>query len=97
MTYPSSSRAPNAQYWLGECFFGKKQYKEAIQAYDRVETRYPQSNKVPAALLKKGYAYLALHDRRQARTVLQRVVDSYPKTPEAQKASGRLNKIRLLP
>ena len=97
MTYPRSNRAPNAQYWLGECFYGKKQYQEAIQAYDRVEAQYPRSEKVPAALLKKGYAYLALNDHRQARTVLQRVVDSYPKSPEAQKALGRLTTIRPLP
>ncbi|MFQ5992443.1 MAG: tetratricopeptide repeat protein, partial [Nitrospiraceae bacterium] len=60
--YPSSVLAPNAQYWLGECYYGKNQFKEAILAFDQVHLVYPGSPKVPAALLKKGYAYLALND-----------------------------------
>lgn len=92
--YPTSTRAPNAQYWLGECFYGNKQYPQAIEAYDLVEADYPQSAKVPAALLKKGYAYLALKDRQQARKILERIVRSYRGSPEAGKASGRLAQLQ---
>ncbi len=88
--YPTSMRAPNAQYWLGECFYGNQQYTQAIEAYDLVEDDYPQSAKVPAALLKKGYAYLALKDHQQARKILERIVRSYRGSPEAGKASDRL-------
>ncbi|HEY6085305.1 MAG TPA: tetratricopeptide repeat protein, partial [Nitrospira sp.] len=45
--YPNSDLAPNARYWLGESHYGKKDYKQAIDAYDRVELDYPQSEKVP--------------------------------------------------
>ncbi len=92
--YPTTTRAPNAQYWLGECYYGKKQYQLAIEAYTRVETEYPQSGKVPAALLKKGYAYLALNDRERGAVVLERVVGSYPGGPEAAKASDRLSRLK---
>ncbi|MEE8494614.1 MAG: tol-pal system protein YbgF [Nitrospirales bacterium] len=92
--YPTSTRAPNAQYWLGECFYGNQQYTQAIEAYDRVEAEYPQSAKVPAALLKKGYAYLALKDRQQARKILEQIVRSYRGSPEAGKASGRLAQLQ---
>lgn len=92
--YPTSSRAPNAQYWLGECYYGKKQYQRAIAAYDEVEANYPNSGKVPAALLKKGYAYLALEDHPRGLGLLERVVRAYPGSPEAAKASNRLSRLK---
>lgn len=60
--HPHSDLAPNARFWLGESYYGKKDYSRAIDAYDQVQLNHPASEKVPAALLKKGYAYLALKD-----------------------------------
>jgi tol-pal system protein YbgF len=88
--HPQGELAPNAQYWLGECYYGKKDYERAIEAYDGVARYYPASEKVPAALLKKGFAYLALKDRMRASTVLKQVIEAYPKTPEAHKAVAKL-------
>ncbi|HKT36111.1 MAG TPA: tol-pal system protein YbgF, partial [Nitrospira sp.] len=84
--YPNSDFAPNARYWLGESHYGKKDYKQAIDCYDRVELDYPQSEKVPAAILKKGFAYLALKDKKRASSAFKQVVTLYPKSPEAGKA-----------
>lgn len=95
--YPSSELAPNAQYWLGECFYGKKDFKRAIDAFLRVRTAYPASDKVPAAMLKEGFAYLALKDNKNASTLLKQVVHSYPKSTEAGKASEKLAQLRVAP
>ncbi|MBA2253387.1 MAG: tol-pal system protein YbgF, partial [Nitrospirales bacterium] len=76
--YPTSDLAANAQYWLGECYYGKKDYARAIEAFDRVKVGYPSSEKVPSALLKKGFAHLALKDRNRASSVWRQVVDGYP-------------------
>lgn len=92
--FPNSELAPNARYWLGESYYGKKEFKQAIDAYDRVELDYPQSEKVPAALLKKGYAYLALKDRKRASSAFKQVVTLYPKSPEAGKASDKLSQLK---
>jgi tol-pal system protein YbgF len=94
--YPNSDLAPNARYWLGECHYGKKDYKQAIESYDRVELDYPQSEKVPAAILKKGFAYLALKDKKRASSAFKQVVTLYPKTPEAGKAYDKLNQMKEL-
>jgi tol-pal system protein YbgF len=91
--YPNSDLAPNARYWLGESQYGKKEYKEAINSYDRVELDYPRSEKVPAALLKKGFAYLALKDKKRASSTFKQVVTLYPKSPEAGKASDKLSQM----
>jgi tol-pal system protein YbgF len=92
-SYPNSDLAPNARYWLGESQYGQKDYKEAINSYDRVELDYPRSEKVPAALLKKGYAYLALKDKKRASSAFKQVVTLYPKSPEAGKASDKLSQM----
>ena len=52
-----SELADNAAYWIGESLFSQKKYREAIQQFDSVVNNYPKSDKVPGALLKKGYAH----------------------------------------
>jgi tol-pal system protein YbgF len=94
--HPHSELAPNARFWLGETYYGKKDYTRAIDAYDQVQLNHPASEKVPAALLKKGYAYLALKDRKKAASALKQVIDLYPKTPEANKAVDKLNQLKEL-
>lgn len=94
--HPHSDLAPNARFWLGESFYGKKDYSRAIDAYDQVQLNHPASEKVPAALLKKGYAYLALKDRKKAASALKQVIDLYPRSPEANKAMDKLNQLKEL-
>ena len=92
--YPNSNLAPNARFWLGESYFGKKEFQRAIDAYDKVEIDYPGSEKIPAAILKKGYAYLALKDKKRASSAFKQVVTLYPKTAEAGKASDKLAQLK---
>ncbi|MGH7215685.1 MAG: tol-pal system protein YbgF [Nitrospiraceae bacterium] len=92
--YGNSELSPNARYWLGEAHYGKKDYQQAIDSYDRVELDFPQSEKVPSAILKKGYAYLAMNDRKRASSAFKQVVTLYPRTPEAGKASDKLSQLK---
>lgn len=92
--YGDSDLSPNARYWLGESYYGKKDYRQAIDSYDRVELDFPRSEKVPAAILKKGYAYLAMKDPKRASLAFSQVVALYPRTPEAGKASDKLAQLK---
>ncbi len=92
--YPNSSLAPNARFWLGESYYGRKDFQKAIDAYDRVESDYPGSEKVPAALLKKGYAYLAMKDMKRASSAFKQVVTLYPRSVEAGRASDKLEQLK---
>ena len=92
--YQNSSLSPNARYWLGESHYGKKDYRQAIDSYDRVELDFPQSEKVPSAILKKGYAYLAMKDKKRASSAFKQVVTLYPQSPEAGKASDKLSQLK---
>ena len=91
--YPDSPLAANAQYWLGECYYGQRRFQEAIDEFERVFAFYPTSPKVPASLLKIGYSHLERKERAMARAVFQQLVRTYPKSSEAIKAHGRLQEV----
>ena len=92
--YQNSDLSPNARFWLGESHYGKKDYRQAIDSYDRVELDFPRSEKVPSAILKKGYAYLAMKDKKRASSAFKQVVTLYPRSPEAGKASDKLSQLK---
>ena len=65
--YGDSDLAPNAQFYIGECYYAQKNYKQAIEEYNKCLDRYPSgNNKLPAAQLKKGYALQALGQKTAA-------------------------------
>lgn len=90
---PSSELIDNASYWIGESLFSQKKYREAIEQFDSVVNKFPRSDKVPGALLKKGYAYLALGERGQGIVQLQYVLHEHPKSSEAALARQRLKSL----
>src|SRR5207245_9354664 len=59
--FPSTSLAAHAQYWIGESYANKREYRSAVDAYERVVTTYPRSDKVQAAHYHDGAGYAALH------------------------------------
>lgn len=90
---PSSDLADNAAYWIGESLFSQKKYENAIAQFDMVVTKFPQSAKVPGALLKKGYAYIALGEKAQGIVQLQYVVHEHPGSQEASLARQKLRSL----
>jgi tol-pal system protein YbgF len=88
--YPDHPLQPNALYWLAETHYAQQQYVQAILVFKELTRRFPQSHKVPDALLKAGYAYERLGDIPNARFHLQIVLDDYPNTPAARLARERM-------
>ena len=89
-SYPRHDYADNAQYWLGESFYARKDYTQALTEFRATIETYPRGNKVPDALLKVGYCYQALGQSDKARAVLEQVVNLYPKSEPAVLASKKL-------
>jgi len=90
---PNSELSGNAAYWIGESLYSQKKYREAIQQFDSVVTKYPKSDKVAGALLKKGYAYIALNEKGLGIVQLQYVVHEHPTSPEAALARQKLKSL----
>ena len=89
--YPGTDFTDNAQYWIGECLYGKKQYDEAIEAWNTLFRDYPSSDKLPDARVKKGMALERLGRRSQALVEYRYVVDRFPNSPAARIARETLN------
>ena len=52
--HPTDPLAANAQYWLGETYFVRKDYGSAASAFAEGFRKYPQGAKAPDTLLKLG-------------------------------------------
>jgi tol-pal system protein YbgF len=91
VTYPNSTLAPNAQYWIGMAHSGQRDYKNAITAQRKLLASYPDSEKAPDALLSIASSQETMGDRRNARKTLEEVISRYPKSSAAASAKQRLN------
>jgi len=91
--YAGHDLADNAQYWLGECYYDTKDFPAAVREFRRVVERFPHGNKVPDALLKVGYSYLALGSIDAGKQTLEQLVRSYPRHETAALATTRLSEL----
>lgn len=92
-SHAKSALADNAQYWVGEVAYVTRDFRGAIEEYGKVLNSYPDSPKVPDALLKMGYAHQELGANDKAREILQGVVTRFPNTTVAKAAEQRLAKL----
>ncbi|HME39337.1 MAG TPA: tol-pal system protein YbgF [Steroidobacteraceae bacterium] len=93
VSFPASSLADNAQYWLGEAYYVNKSFPEAQNAFQRVVDKYPQSRKRPDALLKIGYCQYELKQWDSAKATLSQVATQFSDTPAGHLAQQRLDKM----
>lgn len=93
--YPGGSYASNAQYWLGEANYVRRQFPQALTEFRKVENNYPESRKLPDAMLKIGYIHYELKDYDQARRALSELTQKFPGTTPARLAENRLQRMKL--
>lgn len=92
--YPNTELSDNAQFWIGETYYAKKDYERAILEYEKAIAKYPEGDKVAAAILKQAFAFLELGDKTNGRNLLRRVMERYPRSEQAEVARKRLETIR---
>lgn len=89
--YPDTDFADNAQYWVGECLYGKQKFEDAVEAWKALIRDYASSDKLPDARVKMGMALEKLGRRSQALAEYKFVVERYPNSPAARIARDKLN------
>jgi len=94
VAFPASNLSDNAQYWLAETHYVTQNYKQALPEFQTVLDRYPDSRKIPDALLKIGYCNFELKRYDASREALAAVVATYPETTAARLASQRIDRIK---
>lgn len=82
---PQHVLAGNAQYWLGETYYARRDYQNAMTAFAEGYKSYKASPKGPDNLLKLGITMAALNRKTDACTVFARFNQDYPRATDLQK------------
>ena len=83
--YPQHVLAGNAQYWLGETYYARRDYQNAMAAFAEGYKVYKASPKGPDNLLKLGITLAALGRKADACNVFARFNQDYPRATDLQK------------
>lgn len=82
---PQHVLAGNAQYWLGETYYARRDYQNAMTAFAEGYKVYKASPKGPDNLLKLGITLSALNRKQDACSVFARFGQDYPRATDLQK------------
>ncbi len=88
-----SDFADNAQYWIGSCYYGQRDYNRAIIELNEVLLKYPKGDKVPPALLMLADAFADSGDKIDARLILQKLIGDHGRSEEAERARQKLQSL----
>jgi len=93
--YSASEMAPNAQYYVGEIYYTRKDYENALQAFDAVLERFPDNNKTLDAMYMKGRTLFQMGERTKAANEFRAVYNRSPRSDLAAKAKAQLASMGL--
>jgi tol-pal system protein YbgF len=92
---PSHRLAGNAQYWLGETYYVRRDYQNAAVAFAEGFQKYPNSEKAPDNLLKLGMTMGQLNQKPKACGTLGELERRYPQASSSIKQATQREKQRL--
>ena len=82
---PQHALAGNAQYWLGESYYARRDYQNAMTAFAEGYKVYKASPKGPDNLLKLGVTLANLGRKPDACAIFARFAQDYPRATDLQK------------
>jgi tol-pal system protein YbgF len=91
---PTSPKAAEAQYYLGQIAYNLGDYESAIREFDVVIQKYASSFFGPQAQYKKAVALDKLGRSMEAQRELDSLLARYPNAPVAENARGMLDQLK---
>ncbi|MBV2125388.1 MAG: tol-pal system protein YbgF [Candidatus Thiodiazotropha endolucinida] len=91
--YPGGEYEDNAQYWLAEASYVNRDFDTALGEFTKIMENYPDSPKVPGAMLKIGYIQYEKKNWTGTRNILKQLMDNFPATTESRLAQKRLQRL----
>jgi tol-pal system protein YbgF len=82
---PQHVLAGNAQYWLGETYYARREYQNAAVAFAEGYKTYKSSPKGPDNLLKLGITLSTMGKKQEACAMFSRFSQDYPRATDLQK------------
>jgi tol-pal system protein YbgF len=92
--HPDSALAGNAQFWLGETYYARGQYRAAASAFAAGYQRYPKGPKAADDLLKLGMSLARADERHSACLAFAQLDHDFPHSSLARERA-RAEKKRL--
>ncbi|OQY02087.1 MAG: tol-pal system protein YbgF [Desulfobacteraceae bacterium 4572_130] len=92
--YPESDNVDNAMFWIADSYYKDEWYEKSILEYQKVIEKYPNGNKVAAALLKQGCAFAKLGEKANAKLILKELIKKYPDSNEIKIAKEKLKNLQ---
>ncbi len=88
--YVGSNYTDSTRFWLGNALYGKRDYKEAINAFRAFVAGAAEHPRAPEALLALANSQAEMKDPKAARKTLDELVKAYPASEAAAAAKERM-------
>lgn len=92
--FPGTLRTDDAQYWLAECYYGKRDYAKAIPEFEKVEKQYVDSDKLGPSLFKLARSFEETGNKVKACAVFKRIAKDFPDSFEARQAGDKIKDLQ---
>ena len=76
--FPKTDFAPNAQFYLGDIYYRKGDYENAVPAFDALLEQYSENGKTADAHYMKGLSLRKMEKRDAAAKEFREVITKYP-------------------
>lgn len=96
-TFPTTERADDAQFYIGEALSQLFRWEDAIAAYNRVIQNYPMGDQIAMAYYKRGIAQERTGQTDAARSSFEQVIKRYPDSDGGRLAKQGLDRLKLRP
>ena len=95
LNYKNSKYLDDINFELANTYNTLNESKSAVEFYDNVIVKFPQSKWVSKALLRKGLLLYNQSENSKALAVLKQVAEEYPATPEAYQAISSVRSLYI--
>jgi tol-pal system protein YbgF len=88
--HPNGGLADDARYWIAESHYVNRNLDSSKQQFKTIIKNYPDSPRIPDAMLKTAYIEQEQGNVIEARILLQEIVQYHPRSNAAISAKNRL-------
>ena len=90
VTYPKSIHTANVRYWLGNAYFVLKDYKNSLESYQVIASKFDTYPKIADVLFSIVDCQESLNNNDAAKITLKQIATKYPNSEAAAKAKKEL-------
>ena len=93
-TWPASQLADDALYWMSEANYVNREFEAALNGFRIIVESYPDSTRLPEAMLKVGYIQYDIGAYDSAAETFQDILTRFPGHQVTVSAETRLRRIK---